>query len=391
MDRTRRGALRRLQGRVAVHDGYFEEAPPGITLDNTHLQINPETGKYKRLPHGPDHRSLFRLNVAFDKNAVAPVFTAGLTRLAGGDPVKVRALLEYMAAILFNVAPGKDTERNVLLLVGPTRCGKSAFIRLLERLVPAEARAGIAPELWGNDRYRVQLRGVRLNCVAEMDYARRRISGAWFKRIVSREWVSARDVYTSAVDFRPVARHVFATNGLPTFDERDASVGHRLLIVNCGATIDPAERIANFEDRCWDEAPSIITLLLHAATRLIQRGRFTLPPDNPELIARMQHGHNPWDLLPRLWIEAAVGERLTTAQIQAALRVIAEADGLCTDGWDSATGMRRAAGLIAELHGAKRRANRGVPFYEGVQFTAGFIARFGTILPDGAHVPPTDA
>jgi phage/plasmid-associated DNA primase len=124
----------------------------------------------------------------------------------------------------------------------------------------------------------VSLRDSVLNIVAELSGSM--IQSNIFKSIVTGDMISARDLYKSAVYFRPTALHVAATNKLPIFSGGvDRGVYSRLLPIEFTRSIPKEEQIDNIAKRIIE---SELDLLFHwavdGAKRLIQRGDY---PDLP--------------------------------------------------------------------------------------------------------------
>lgn len=365
-------AFRRVYVRHERSAVFFSSAAPGVNLRNGFLRLDQASHTVELLPHDPAHRARFKLDVDHRPGARADRFMEGLMRIVDGDRAKARCLLQFVAATLFGFMPAKDPVRSVALLFGPQRTGKSTVIRLVQRFVPPHTQSAIPPELWGDERHRARLRNIRLNSVTELDFSGKAISGHHFKLIASHEPVTAREVYSKAVTFTPQALHLFACNGLPVIGERDASLERRLIVLRFAKTLTDAELDPNFLDRVWDDAPGILNLIAEEAEALWRDGRFTLPDDNLELILRMQYRDRPEDILARLWIEAAPGESITSADLQVALRFVADQMGCDTTGWDTAAKMRRLSSRLNQLYGATRHATNGRPFYDGVRFKAAF-------------------
>lgn len=376
--RDRKEVLRRLATLNEEEANFFSAASPGINLDNGFLLFDNETGRVTLVPHDAEHGARSLLPVEYDPDAQAPVFTAGINRIMGGDPGKVRCFLQFLACIVFNILPQRDGVRTVLFLFGPPRSGKSTLIRLIQRMVAPYAQVSISPELWSDEKHRAHFRGALLNTVSELGSgANRAISGHHFKVIASHEPTTAREVYQPSVSFTPRALHVFACNQLPTIGDRDPSIHRRLIVLRVGQSIADAELNTTFLEDCWAEAPGIIRLLAAEAERMWQEGQFTLPSDSLSHILRMQFRDRPEEILARLGIEAVPGERATSSDLQAALRKAADEMDIDTYLWGPSKGMKALVGRLKDLYGAKRRTDGGAPFYEGIRLKPEYRAEDG--------------
>jgi energy-coupling factor transporter ATP-binding protein EcfA2 len=274
-----------------------------------------------------------------------------------------------MAALLFGFMPALDPVRTVLVLYGPTGSGKSTVTRLLQRFVPKHVQASIPPDMWSNGYHLVNLQGVLLNAVTELELTGRAIRGAVFKLVASHEPVTARQIRQEPVTFTPRAMHLFACNQLPTIGEGDRSLERRLMVIAVPKMADDVEVNPNFLEEAWEQAAGIVNLMVQEVEAMAETGRFRLPPDNPNLVVRMQYPDRPEEHVARLWLEPAAGERVWSTELQAAIRIEAEALGIDTAKWQSSSNMKALSIRISKLYGATRHMTEGRVFYSGVRFT----------------------
>ncbi|MFP5514648.1 MAG: phage/plasmid primase, P4 family [Alphaproteobacteria bacterium] len=369
----RKEVIKRIIAARSQHD-FFDDAPAGVNLSNGFLRHNTLTGNVELLPHSPDHKARMQLDVTYDRTAAAPVFQAGLERLLNGNKKKIRAVLQFMACTVFGFMPPHDRVRTVMVLYGPPRSGKSTLIEMISRFIPNYARTSVPPEKWSDKNYLAMLKGIRLNAVTELSADGRGIAGAVFKQVASHETVTARQVYQQPVSFRPRALHMFGCNELPRVSEKNDSLERRFLVISFGHSLELDEVVPDFLEHIWQEAPGIINLLAAEAQKLSQEGRFTLPDDHQSLVVQIQHGPNPAMQVARAWVEPAMGERITSAQLQAALRVAANGLGLDTSDWKNSSHMKEVARSLGTLYGATRHVLDGAPFYRNVRFKAPYAS-----------------
>lgn len=371
--RDRKEIIDRLLLSLHEPDNYFTDVPPGLNLRNGFLRMDPATGAIELVPHSPDHRATFRLDVDYDPDATCPMYDEAMLAMMGGDQNKATALQQFKGATLFGVMPRFDKVRTVWILKGVTGSGKSSVIRLLERFVPADVLAHLPPQSWSDLKLRMALRGARLNTVSELETGGRAIGGAIFKQIASHEPVNGRALYENAVDFTPCAMHLFATNQPPVFGDTDASMERRLAIIEVPRMAQTVTVNPNFVEDLWRlEASGIVNQIARHAQTLVTEGRFTLPRHHGLQLARMLFRGQPHEAVARVWIEPAVGERIGNDQLQAALRVEARKQGVSTAGWKTNTDMKPLYARLFELHGAPHRTSGGKPFCDGVRFAEDF-------------------
>jgi phage/plasmid-associated DNA primase len=138
-----------------------------------------------------------------------------------------------------------------------------------------------------------------------------------FKRMITGEQVPARDVYASAIDFVPVALHVFSTNVLPGFSGGvDGGTARRLLPIEFTHVVPENERDPKLPERIVnDEADLLLHFAVEGACRLIKNGDFTVPESSKALL-------NHW-LLSADPVRAWAAERLEVTSYQSMLSVTA--------------------------------------------------------------------
>jgi phage/plasmid-associated DNA primase len=184
--------------------------------------------------------------------------------------------------------------------------GKSQILDLIRGLMPASAIASVTAAKIGDERFIVGLRSKLLNAADELSGSAAIASDA-FKAVVTGEPVTGRDVYRSAITFRPSAQHVFATNTLPTFaGGMDRGVQRRLLVITFNRVIPVKERIEQIGIRIGEEEPDLLLAWAVAgATRLIPQRQFTVPESSALALRDWLFGADP----VLAWTEARVRAR----------------------------------------------------------------------------------
>ena len=268
---------------------FFDAAAPGINVRNGFLMF---TGDGVQLyEHDPEHRQRHVLPVSyadFSQYGASDFYLPGDSLLArllygsfGEDPNgedKISLIQEIFGCAISRFSTKLKKSKFVLFYGASANNGKSQFLDLLASLLPPDVVTSIPVEEWCDEKYRVSLRDSVLNIVAELSGSM--IQSNIFKSIVTGDMISARDLYKSAVYFRPTALHVAATNKLPIFSGGvDRGVYSRLLPIEFTRSIPKEEQIDNIAKRIIE---SELDLLFHwavdGAKRLIQRGDY---PDLP--------------------------------------------------------------------------------------------------------------
>jgi P4 family phage/plasmid primase-like protien len=172
--------------------------------------------------------------------------------------------------------------------------GKSQILDVLRGVLPKSAIASVPVTKLGDQSFLVRLAGKALNATDELSGSTA-ITGDTFKACVTGETVTARDLYRSAIEFRPVALHIFATNVLPSFRGGfDRGVLRRLLVLPFNRVIPVDERIENIGQRIIEEESDLLLAFAVAgASDLIRERNFTVPPSSEDALKRWARMADP--------------------------------------------------------------------------------------------------
>jgi P4 family phage/plasmid primase-like protien len=261
---------------------FFAKAALGINCMTGFISFSP-AGTPSLMPHDPEHRHRHVLAGSWPCTASDEVKSRSLlARLLGGcfqDDEDAQEKVNLLAEVAGAAALGYSTKlmkpKAVVLKGIKAENGKSQVLDMIRGLLPSEAIASLPPGRFGDDKYTVQLVGKLLNASDELTSASA-ISSDTFKQIVTGEPISSRDVYRSAVTFRPVAQHIFATNDLPAFKGgMDRGVQRRLLVIPFDRVIPVEERVECIGARiAAEEMGLLLDWAVEGARRLIPRRYF---------------------------------------------------------------------------------------------------------------------
>ncbi len=194
-------------------DGLAADDDPHPGLVNVaNGMLDPVTGTL--VPHDPKYRSVAQMAVNWNPKATSPVFDAWLpTVVALG---LVDDLLES-ASLILETRPNR-LQRRALFIHGPSRSGKSTFLRILERLVGQHRSAVTMAEL-GHDTFAAaDLMGALLNSAADLSAAHLE-DLSLFKALTGDDPVRAQRKYGQPFTFRARCLFVFSANAIPTAGE----------------------------------------------------------------------------------------------------------------------------------------------------------------------------
>jgi P4 family phage/plasmid primase-like protien len=233
-------------------------------------------------PHDPQQRSRHTLSASWSGSTEmdqASLFATFLERSFREDMEAVAkiALLQELAGSAITGLGTKLAQPKAIILHGrKANNGKSTYLEMISGILPPSAVSAIKAGDFSEPRYRVKLAGKLLNTSDELSSADS-IASDLFKAIITGDPIAAHDVYRAAIEFRPMAQHVFATNRLPGFiGGLDKGVRRRLLVLEFERPIPEREQIANIGERVLaEERDVLLAWAVEGAARLLRQGRFT--------------------------------------------------------------------------------------------------------------------
>lgn len=280
-----RGVTQLIRDRVS-RPNFFAEAPPGFPFANGWVTAD-ERGIHVG-PLLPQHRARAKMAFPFGADARADRFHAYLDQVFAGDTdkqQKVTFLQEFLGACL--VGQATRFQKAVVLFGCAGRNGKSTLIDVVSELFPPEARQSIAPQTLGNEYYRMKLKGVRLNAVAELPRGPIFASEP-LKAVIAGDAIMGRAIGRNPLRFRPIAGHIFAANKLPDVSDDSPAFWSRFVIISFNRSFDDAEQDKDLARTIIEtELPGVALFALQGAVRLAAqgaRGQFTLPSSHHQLL-----------------------------------------------------------------------------------------------------------
>lgn len=279
---------------------FFEKPAVGINVLSGFLQFN-KNGEMEQVPHSPEHRCRAvqpgSYPVAdFDERYAGSLLENLLTGcfLGDEDAAGKVGLIQETAGVAVAGYGTRLKDRKVLILNGPKAAnGKTQIIDMITELVPETARSAVPLQKLSDEKYRVALRGSLLNAVAEI--SAEGFTSNEFNMVTSGDLIGARDVYSSLIQFRCQAQHLYSCNELPSFRSGvNQGVSRRLLVINFNRVIPEDEQIANIGARIVSEE---YDLLLHwaveGAKRVIPTGFYSRLQSSVDAVREWIIGHDP--------------------------------------------------------------------------------------------------
>lgn len=301
LNKSRIDSIAHELGILLLRSDFFFNPPVGINCASGFISFM--SGSIPTLePHHPDYRCRHTLPGRWHPgDSERPPPDSLLARLLSGAFLgdedadqKTMVLAEAAGAAALGYATRIAKPKAIILKGERAENGKSQILDLLRGLLPSNATSAITAAKVGNDRFIVGLIGKLLNACDELSSANA-IASDVFKSVITGEPVSGRDVYRSAVEFRPIAQHVFATNSMPAFlGGIDRGVQRRLMVVTFNRVIPEVERIEAIGRRIAAEEPDyLLAWSVAGASRVIRQRSFTNPGSSKQALNDWLYGADP--------------------------------------------------------------------------------------------------
>lgn len=205
------------------------------------------------------------------------------------------ALLRITAYCLSSLTKG----RTCCQFLGGGKRGKSLWLTFMENIVDESLRTSISFSELGKREYLVRLVGKRINICADNDPSPMK-NESIFKRITACESVMARDLYKSAVSFKPTAKLIFASNHDLKFANPDDELWDRVTPLCFNKPVgkpdpDLLEKLLNEKDKIMSMAVDTLRDLVTSGYDFklpdesicyLKRKRDELHPDRNYLISQ---------------------------------------------------------------------------------------------------------
>lgn len=283
----------------AAEPDFFSHAPIGINCKDGFVQFD-ETGTPFLEAHAPEHRQRGSLSARWNGSggkAEGVMLQKLLHGCFQGDEdhrSKVDLIGEALGVAALGLATQMTAPQAVVFYGPGANNGKSQVLELFTGLLPKSLVSSIPPSSFAKADMLVNLAGRHLNACAELGTGEV-IAGDRFKSVVTGDLIDARQLYQSAVFFKPIALHILATNVLPPFRGGfDRGVQRRLLPLLFNRSIPASEQVPAIGHRIvTEEADMLLAFAVEGASRVIREGRFTCPPSSREALRQWVHGADP--------------------------------------------------------------------------------------------------
>lgn len=243
---------------------------------NTNL-INFQNGLFnlaskELLPHNPNVFTVNQIHANYDKNvAVNEYIEKFLDDITCNIPERKQAILELTGyCMTSSVWIGK-----ACVFFGPTaENGKSVLIRLITNLIGRENTSNVAIHKLQERFYTANIADKLLNTASELPKTDLK-SVDMFKNVVTGDEIIGEIKFKTPFSFRPYAKHIFATNSLPTVLDNNDGYYRRLNILLFERKFTVEEQNHFIEERLFtQEALDYFAYIsLQAYLKLVEEGR----------------------------------------------------------------------------------------------------------------------
>lgn len=250
-------------GKLYNEQTILPDRAPEPFLNCRNGMVNLLTGEL--VPHDPSFLSSSQVVIDWNPEATCPTYDAWLAKSA---PQQIDDLEETVSLML---DPSRTPTRAIFLW-GPSRSGKSTFLRLLQHIVGSGNFSSVTLHQLVENRFMAaNIYGKMLNVAADIPSAHLE-DVSIFKMMSGEDPIQADRKHGGQFSFVNNALFAFSANTLPTVGEASNAYSARVKPFNFPNSFEGVED-PNLEKLLKEEAPGILVRWVRAHQRLIARGR----------------------------------------------------------------------------------------------------------------------
>lgn len=292
-------------------------------------------------PHRREDLLTKRSPVAYDPDALAPIWEAFLDRIMDGR----ESLIGFLRRAAGYTLTALTIEEVLFFLYGTGRNGKSKYLGALEYVLGDYARPS-RPELLlpkkgteiPNDVARLQ--GARFVPTVELEDGGKLAEGQ-VKQLTGGDTITARFLHGEFFSFEPTFKVYLATNHKPVVRGTDNAIWERIRLIPFNVTIPPEERDHELAAKLQAEAPGILTWMVKGCLEWQERG---LDPP-PEVLLATDSYRVEMDLLGQFLEDCCVLQPRALAPAGALYKAYQE---WCTDNGEKWLAQRTFGGYLRD-------------------------------------------
>jgi putative DNA primase/helicase len=262
------------------------------------------------LPSTPRFFSYGCSPVVFDQYAECPTWHAFNQEIFGGDSEMIQAAQEFAGYGLSDLT----SMQKIGWLMGPTRSGKSTWIKLVEHVIGSKNVIGPSMFTLAQPFGLQSFIGAKWATFGDARVPERADRKIILDRILS---VSGEDTQTierkfqSAWSGRLPTRLFFISNELPELADTANAFAARIILLQTQRSFLGSED-EELEHKLRAEAPGILNWMLAGYRRLRQRGRFIQPSASADALKSLRDLSSPMSAFVAECCTEGLGERVQT-------------------------------------------------------------------------------
>lgn len=247
---------------------------PLLNMRNGMLDLATMTLK----PHDPSYMSSSQVPIDWDPDAKAPHYEEWITDRIGSQADD----LEEASSVMLD--PSR-TPTKAIFAFGPSRSGKSTYIRILQEVVGIENRSAVTLHQLAEDRFAAaNVYGMMLNSAADLS-SRHVDDLSIFKMMAGEDSINGNRKFGSQFTFTNRALFAFSANEPPTVGEVSRAYLERIKPFEFPRSYAGKENPA-IEEEIMKELSGVVVRLVRAWQRMRERGHYM--PTNPDVRKRFE-------------------------------------------------------------------------------------------------------
>lgn len=263
-----------LRGLLAGEGHILPERAKAPLLNCPNGMVDLRTGQLQ--PHDPAHLSYVQVTTDYDPATATPTYDAWLRealRQDGATDADVAALVDDIEETAGTMLDPSKTPSKALFLFGPSRSGKSTFLRLLKAIAGASNTSAVTLHALGKDTFATaNLYGRMLNVAADLSNEHvQDLSN--FKMLTGEDVITANRKYGQQFEFTNQTLMAFSANELPTVSEASRAYAERMKPFHFPNSFAGRED-KTLEDKLMAELPGILARWVAAYGRFLARGGY---------------------------------------------------------------------------------------------------------------------
>lgn len=259
-----------ISGMLYQEGKILPERPSEPLLNMSNGMLDLVTGKL--YPHDPKYRSAVQIPVEWDPEATCPVYEGWLIDSIGADQMDD---LEETTSTMLD--PSR-TPTKAVFLFGPSRSGKSTYLRLMSQVAGSDNVSAITLHQLVEDQFAAaDIYGKMLNAAADLSAAH--VDDiSLFKMLTGEDMIRGNRKYGGRFFFTNTALFAFSANELPTVGESSRAYSERIKPFKFDKSFAGREN-PEIEAKMKEELSGIVRRWVAAWQRMNARGGYQATAD----------------------------------------------------------------------------------------------------------------